>query len=234
MIRVHHVLLVVALLVLTACSGMGVKSSNLSQSAATDLDLFPEVVMFLVDGERNCSAVMIETNIALTSAHCIVDYGQMSLKTSTGVESYVIKYEAHPLFTEPSWSNDIAVVMVEDDLIESHERPFIWTAAITSSDFASVVVAVGWSGGQQNIYESWLLSVIEQDIILFLADPGHLWFGDSGGGTYIIRDQMLWLTGVNTLVFSSRSTRQPLASGSTSIAQHLSWIYSVTDEWDME
>jgi hypothetical protein len=205
---------------------------------ALEVDIFPEVGKLLSDGRLTCSLVMIETDIALTAAHCIPSepwlWSSLTVVMEDGATANVVDWAWSDSWNGYSLHSDIAVLFLDADVIAEFLLPVMGDKEVTMSSFGHSILAVGYSSGEKEFVRSWLLAAAKGDMLIFPADPQHLWYGDSGGPTYMIENSQFRLVGINAILVKSYFHNGVLASGSTAIWPYLEWIDAVIAEWRLE
>ena len=159
-----------------------------------------------------CSGTLVTPTAVVTAAHCLdnvadplrVFFGVNALKPWKGVVMSVVSYEVHPQWDPVTLQNDIAVVVLEQEVPIA---PAILLGAdqLSPENVGDKARFVGYGAVSFNGAGAGKKRYVDIDLIALTpttmryADPvGNTCYGDSGGGGYIYQDSQWKLAGVTS------------------------------------
>tara|TARA_R110002020_G_scaffold431132_1_gene641079 strand:- start:394 stop:1140 length:747 start_codon:yes stop_codon:yes gene_type:complete len=143
------------------------------------------------------STVLIESNVALTAAHCLID-SDISYVEFAGKKyeiDYTVCYEAGSYI-----NHDIGLVFLTRDVVgvDPVGRADDVLSSIKKWDY---VTTIGYSRGFKkasslSTFRYYGVLYNEENQIKMLPNRGSIWFGDSGGGLFWFGDNGFELIGI--------------------------------------
>ncbi len=171
------------------------------------------------------SAVLIEPNVALTAAHCLIDT-DISFIEFAG-KPYEIDYTL--CYEEGSHRNhDIGLVFLSENVIGVNPVGRI-DDVLASLNKWDRLTTVGYSRGFKKVsslstFRYYGILYTEENQIKMLPYAGSIWFGDSGGGLFWFGPNGFQLIGI--LVSFSQVDGTIVENSSTRVDCYEDWIDS--------
>lgn len=204
-------------------------------------------------GTNFCSATLIESDWAVTAAHCtnglsdLADHGldRIYLVFGTDVTSAnglfeatpVDQFTVHPDYRDGRSDHDIALVRLANPVQTVRPVP-LNSDAPDKSWQGTDITYVGWglagdnapsSSGVKRSVDVPFLSATDQHIFTYAEDGRNACFGDSGGAALAEFDEELRLVGATSFVTDLNGGEPSCEGGAaaaaaTRIDSHLDWI----------
>ena len=171
------------------------------------------------------SAVLIEPNVALTAAHCLID-SDIAFIEFAG-KPYQIDYTL--CYEEGSYKNhDIGLVFLKEDVVGFNPVTRI-DDVLSSVNKWDYVTTIGYSRGFKkasslSTFRYYGVLYNEENQIKMLPYAGSIWFGDSGGGLFWFGPEGFQLIGI--IVSFSKIDGTIVENSSTRVDCYEEWIDS--------
>jgi len=169
------------------------------------------------------SAVLIETNVALTAAHCLIntDISYVEFAGKNYPIDYTICYEDGTHI-----NHDIGLVFLTENVIGVNPVSRI-DDVISSIKKWDYVTTIGYSRGFKkasslSTFRYYGVLYNEENQIKMLPHNGSIWFGDSGGGLFWFGPKGFQLIGI--LISFSQIDGTIIENSSTRVDCYQNWI----------
>jgi hypothetical protein len=169
------------------------------------------------------SAVLIDSNVALTAAHCLIDTN-ISFIEFAG-KPYEIDYTM--CYEEGSYRNhDIGLVFLTEDVAGVDPVSRVDDVLVSLNKWDRLTT-IGYSRGfkktsSMSTFRYYGVLYKEENQIKMLSYAGSIWFGDSGGGLFWFGPKGFQLIGI--LISFSQVDGIIVSNSSTRVDCYENWI----------
>lgn len=169
-------------------------------------------VAILENGDPVCTGTLVDTRVVVTAGHCVwgnlgtlrVFFGINANNLNTGTTVDVDSYEPHPSFNPYALSDDIGVIILDEDAPVA-AAPILPTGVFDASwigtdlRFVGYGSAIWWGGGSgRRRAVDIAVDQVDSSTFTYYDNQHETCYGDSGGPAFADYDGQWQLIGVTS------------------------------------